>query len=40
MVFALVALLVMVLTLSGVVALLASVQRSLRNLNIPLTSDF
>ena len=40
MVFALAALLVIALSLSGVVALLASVQHSLRDLNIPLTSDF
>lgn len=40
MLFAITALLVITLTLSGVVALLASVQHSLRDLNISLTSDF
>lgn len=38
--YALVALFVMTLTLAGAAAMLASVQRSLRGLSIPLTSYF
>ena len=38
--YTLVALLVMTLTLAGAAAMLASVQRSLRGLSIPLTSYF
>jgi|OpeIllAssembly_1097287.scaffolds.fasta_scaffold873415_1 hypothetical protein len=38
--YALAALFVTTLTLAGAAAMLASVERSLRGLSIPLTSDF